>query len=190
MRRHFVFRLARLLRVRSIQEEVARGEWVNAEAAAREAENHESALEARLRDSREHLGAGILSEPGGVSPTAVLASHAALDAQVRGLSAAKETAHGARSHAEALARTWRERERERRALAELAERERLRHSRDLEKAEEADRDEIAQRRRLGESRESSSAATPFADVDEVDGNGFPRALGPPPSKSETPSPAR
>lgn len=143
MRRRFVFRLGRLLRVRELQEEQARGAWTVAEAEARALEARAASLveslEAGRRDQAAHLAG-----PDPTSPGTLLAGQIALEAQARALQAASREAAGARREADELGEAWRARERERRALQELSEREAARHRSALERAEEAERDERSQ----------------------------------------------
>ena len=179
MKRRFEFKLARLLRVRSIQEEEARGEWAGAEASANAAERAESALAEHLRADREALSTGLASASTGFSPATLLAQHAALDAQVRALATAGSRAQGLRRAADERARVWRERERERRALEELSQRERRRHLQALERAEEAERDELVRARLRRESQADSSATAPKSDGTGGAGKPFRSPAGDP-----------
>lgn len=143
MKRRFEFRLDRLLRVRGIQEEVARGEWSAAEADARVAETTHRELLQRLANEREGLSARLRAGAGGLAPASILEAHRVLDVQARRIATARTRAAKGRARADALAARWREVDRERRSLVELEERERARHRTALERAEEVEQDERA-----------------------------------------------
>lgn len=141
MKRKFDFRLERVLRVRAIEERVARGEWSVAQAALREAESERNERSQGLREARRSLGAGRAS--GAITPERSLLVERTLDAQVFGLSNAIERAHGKLVSAERLAATWRHSERDRRGLAELKRRALESHRLKLEAKGNAEMDETA-----------------------------------------------
>jgi flagellar export protein FliJ len=169
LKRRFDFKLARLMRVRTIQEEVARGEWSMAEAEALQAEAAELALREELQASRHELGVQVL-EGGSLSTAAVLASHRALDAQLTGIDAAAASSRTCRQQADKLAQIWRKTEQDRRGLQELAEREKVRHRIQLEREEEAARDEASQGRFSMDSQGDSSADLSQAEENHPDGS--------------------
>ena len=168
MKRRFDFKLARLLRVRTIQEEVARGEWSMAEAEALQAEAAELALREELQSSRHTLGTQVL-EGESLSTAAVLASHRALDAQIAGIAVAAAAAQTSRQGADELAQVWRKTEQDRRGLEELSDREKVRHRLGVEREEEAVRDESSQSRFAMDSQGDSSGDLSQTEENYADG---------------------
>ena len=183
MKRRFEFKLARLLRVRTIQEEVARAEWAAAEAEATRAESELEALHSNLRAERRRLGHRLAGRLTGAN---VLSSHAALDAQLVALEQAAASARQARKRADVLVQAWRAREQERRALVELHERGRARHRRELERDEEETRDAIFQGRLALDSQGNSSAAPSRTDGTRTKDSPFPRTSEPQPAYPQAP----
>ncbi len=178
MKRRFEFKLARLMRVRTIQEEVARGEWSMAEAVALQSEAAELALREELQASRHALGVQVL-EGESLSTAAVLASHCALDTQLSGIDAAAATALTRRQQADELAEIWRRTEQDRRGLEELSGRESVRHRQGIEREEEAARDESSQGRFAMVSQGDSSADSSQTEENHADGT----VLAPPASET-------
>jgi len=163
MKRRFDYRLARLLRVRAIEEQVARAEWGQTEGLARAQE--------RLRDERAHGLASARQELAAsmgrgstIRPEWMLQAEHALTAQIADLRRTHEDALTRRAQADALGRVWRERERDRRVLDELEDRARTLHREEVERWDNAQLDEqalVRQRRILRRPEEdSSSTASP------------------------------
>lgn len=171
MKRRFEFRLARVQRVRELEERVARSERVQAEGLARAAEARRDEARSVLAQSRAHLHA-ILS--GNFDPRAVLSYQRMLDGELTSLRRRVESARTQRTQAERMAALHRERKSAARALEELRERARLRHGAELEKHENAVLDEVAQRVARAKGESASRSAPPASDQ----GNG--PALGPAP----------
>lgn len=172
MKRRFDFRLARLKRVRKIEERVARAEWGRTEALARAQEALRGQRARELDDSRSELAAAML--PGStLRPEWMLQAEHAFRSQVAGLRLAHENALTRRAQADAFGQVWREREREHRALDELENREQGRHRAELERWDNAQLDEQAilrrartptgPARRNREREEDSSSTHPSAD---------------------------
>ena len=164
MRRRFRFRLARVRRVRELEERVARATWGAAQSAASAAARAREGASAELLAARKHHVDRLAA--GASSPASLLVEHRILDSQVHGLSAVSEVAKTRAAQAAALADAWRTREVARRALQELEKRARERHLIDLRAHEGAEMDEIAgmrdagDRRREGrERRETDSSST-------------------------------
>lgn len=160
----FRFRLERVKRVRSIEERVARAAWSEAERAAREAEQALAAARAEVDLAR----AGVAgSAAGRLAGSSAETERRAVDALLLFLARRKERALTARGQASRLADAWRARERDRRGLAELEERQRA--DRRLEDERRAGRimDEVA----LGRlrRRESDSSRRPEAADEEAPG---------------------
>jgi len=166
VKRRFDFRLARLLRVRAIEERVARAEWSEYETAAQAHERRRAERADQLERSRAELAQRIA--PGStVRPEWMLVAESALDGQVRDLLHAHEDTLTRRAQADAMGTVWRERERDRRVLAELEGRSRHRHREELERWENQQLDEqallrrsaaLAANRRRPEEDSSSTAA--------------------------------
>ena len=167
MKRRFDFRLARLLRVRAIEERAARAEWSEFEVVAQVHEALRDQRAGQLGSARRHLAAGLA--PGStLRPEWMLLAERALDAQVADLQLTHEDALTRRAQADAMRDVWRERERDRRVLSELEDRARLRHRDELERWDNRQLDEQAllrrSRRRPGQGpEEDSSSAGPAAD---------------------------
>jgi hypothetical protein len=172
VKRRFEFRLARVQRVRDLEERVARAERAQAEALARAAEASRDQARAVLEQSRATLRALLLSSSGGsaLEPRDVLTAHGALDGELADLRRRVESARTQRLQATHVAAVHRERKSAARALEELRERARLRHAAELEKHENAALDEVAQRlaaaaRRAQDGKEESASRSdgPVAD---------------------------
>ncbi len=141
MRRAFRFRLARVQRVRDAEERLARAAWGEAQAAAHEAADRRERRARALADARSEL-VRIL-EAGPVDPVWLGSAQEALGNGVIALRRAHEQARTLAERAERFALAWRERDRDRRALAKLEERARARHRAELERAEALEQDERA-----------------------------------------------
>jgi hypothetical protein len=179
MKRAFEFRLRRLKRLRETEEKVARALWAVAERRALDAAQEQGEARAELARSRAQLGEE--SAPGSaLHPGRTLLSLRAIDGLLRLLRDRKQRAATLRLQADEQARDWRERDQRRRALVELEERRRIRHRRELERAENAERDEIAsvraalKRRQQGFERRSP-------------GRGFSVGAGPADARPGSPS---
>lgn len=137
----FRFRLARLLRVREIEERLARERWVAQELASREAD----ALVERRR--AEHDLAlrelGELRAKPRLDPAAVLDAESWGERLLAARGAALERARTARFQADELAGAWRLREREKEGLERLSRRDREIHRRASDAVETKALDEIA-----------------------------------------------
>ena len=168
MRRRFGFRLARLLRVRAIEEQVARAEWGLSEALARDQERLRAERAEALALARAEL-AGRLAPGNALHARWMLQAERALEGQATDLRRTHEDALTRRAQAEAYGRVWRDRERDRRVLAELEGRARARHREELERWDNAQLDEQALLRRAAELRrrrreEDSSSNVPASDT--------------------------
>ena len=158
--KRFEFRLARVKRVREIEERVARAAWSSAERTATEAEARCDAARERIADARR-------APAGEIDPTRILLGHRATDGLLQGLLRSKEAALTLRGQAARLGQAWQGREVDRRALEELETRARERHrvAREREEAKEMDETGIARSRRgrpdaPGQDRETGSSHTP------------------------------
>jgi len=176
----FRFKLERLKRVRGIEERIARAALSNAERAARDAED-EVERHRGVVDRGRDAAAGASDGP--LDAGSAELDRRAIDHLLRVLTKRRETALTARGQADRLGDAWRERERDRRGLAELEERLRTRFRRDAERAEAATLDEIALARSTN-PRRAGRARRPGAAPRELDSS------LPPGSADETgPAPA-
>jgi len=159
MKRRFDFKLERVAKIRAVEERVARAERISAEMLARAAEARRDQARAVLQHSRAWLGE-ILA--GRVDARGVLQAHRALDLEVERLRRTSESARTVRTQAERMADAHRARKSAARALEELRARARARHREDLEKADNAALDEVAQRLRARET--PSRTGRPESDL--------------------------
>lgn len=166
MKRRFEFRLARLRRIREIDEQVARAAWSEAENASRVATAELARARAAVEDANRNL-AGV---PGELQPGEVLLSLQVIEGLKRAVHARRELALTRQGQAKELADAWREREVDRRALEQLEERARVRHREELERADNAEIDEQNLMREIRRRRrtESDSSGTDLAaDTEKV-----------------------
>jgi len=179
--RAFRFRLARLLRVRRLEEEIARGELAHASRRASEARSSAERAEAEVERGRSdllRLQAGPRLEP-----PAVIARHAAQDGVARARAECERRALELEREAEVRRETLMGARAAVRGLERLSERRRALHLAQLERADRLELDEVAQRVRRGApaslprllGRAGPSSPPPRA-TDE-DGQA-PRAQGP------------
>lgn len=152
----FRFRLERLLAVRRIEEELARGEWLAAERAARAAEERVEVLRSAIGRA-EHELARVLVLPR-LDPTAVLLGQTGLDAIRAHVPAALALARKERAAAEARRAAWSECQTAVKSLENLRGRARETHRREEEARENALLDEQALFRAAAAERMSSSGA--------------------------------
>lgn len=118
----FEFRLARLARVRAVEETLARERFQSAELAARETEalagTHRESVARAEDDLRAQQCAGKLA------PRGVLSSLGVIDGLRAGWRAAVERARSQRFQAEEMRRAWGARVREKKSLTRLEGRDR------------------------------------------------------------------
>jgi hypothetical protein len=188
MKRAFEFRLSRIKRLRETEEKVARAIWALAERRALDAAEEQSGVRAELARSREQL----IDEaaPGSaLQPGRTLLSLRAIDGLLRLLRDRKERAATLRLQADDQARAWRERDQRRRAMVELEGRRRIRHRRELERAENAERDEIASMRAAQKRRAQGIARrSPGRGFSAAAGDADPRPGSPSsPAEDQCPS---
>jgi flagellar biosynthesis chaperone FliJ len=146
MQRKFNFRLARVLRIREIEERVARAEWGAAQADLNRAQAKREERSQTLASSRQDMALGRLG--GALAPGRTLLDERALDAQVFGLTNAMEHVHSKRVSANQMELAWRKREQDRKALLELEDRARDAHRVEQETGDNLEMDEQASGRRF------------------------------------------
>lgn len=142
--KRFEFRLARLSRVRELQEEIARAEWQAAEDLAQRAEQRVMDLRELVAESdaalRELQGSSAFNS------SEVLALQDLQDRVLGALKLARRQAAELRAAAEAAREPWTALRVELEGLARLESRARTRHRNELTRAEIAVLDQIAQER--------------------------------------------
>ena len=138
------FGLARVLRVRVIEEEMARGAWQQAERAAQQAEQAVGATLGELAHAQERLA----KAQGGarISPAEVVLCDGALESLRRVLAHQRRSAKARRAEAARLRLSWEAARTRMRGLERLEQRERARHRAELEAGELREIDEQALRR--------------------------------------------
>ena len=143
MPRAFRFRLARVQRVRDLEERVARAAWGEAQAEALQAERSRDRASTHLEETRRELTRRPAER---LDPGQALLGERLLDAGLEALHRTHETVETTRTQAETARSAWAERERDRRALDKLEERHRSAHLEEVRKAENAQMDEVAGQR--------------------------------------------
>ena len=144
MSRTFKFRLARVLRVRSISERTARADWAAAEIDAQRAESTVDEALANIDSARRELGA--LQDAGSLAAGRVLASDQAISQMEAYLRSRRVLSGEARTLAEGQRSEWSERRRDEHALERLEERQREEHRAEVQRVENAENDEWASAR--------------------------------------------
>jgi flagellar export protein FliJ len=144
-------RLARVLRVREVQEQLARRTWLTAEGQARNAEQATDDLRAARASMTSRLGESLTS----LSPSWVMLSQAQIDRTGVRARAQAERARTLRGQAEATRAPWQERRAAARGLARLVERARNEEYAEALAAEARAMDEIAAQRGARQGRERS-----------------------------------
>ena len=164
MKRKFSFRLERVLRVRAIEERVARAEWGAAQAELRSAQEKRDERSRGLADARQEMGQGRFD--GSISAPQALLAERALDSQMFGLTNASEQVASKSLHAEQLANAWRTREQSRKALVELQSRAQLAHRLELEAGDNAEMDEqaIGSQKRLRQTKRDFPSPTRDSEI--------------------------
>lgn len=133
-----------MLRVRALQEEIARAAWLEVERAAASAEARTELGARAVRTERADLGRRM--EDGAISPVQVLSAHAAIDGMHAHTRGWRERAKTLRFQAQQARAPWEERRRDVQALEKLRERARAAEAREEFSEEAATLDEVAQRR--------------------------------------------
>lgn len=137
----FRYRLARVLRVREVQGEIARIAWQEAEASSQAA--RESA--ASMRRARAQAGLQLSSdlESGEIGAAAMIPGHRALDTMDRAAGRLERNARTLALQAEELRRPFEERRREVRGLERLRDKRLREHRQENLREESAELDEVA-----------------------------------------------
>lgn len=155
--RSFQFRLARILRVREVEEQAARERFLAADRIARDAEARADAARdtlasalAELRDSQsEHA----------LAPGFLVAAQNTLDELRRRRQSALDRARTQRLQASAEQTAWAERRRDVKGLERLSDRDRERWLAEMGRAEAQQLDEVGSMRAAARAREAASWET-------------------------------
>ena len=139
--RPFKFRLARVLRVRELEEDALRGAWGAAEQSALQEEQRLAEARAGLVEARAQLSHGQAA--GRVTAGAVLAVDQLLELQRRALPVLAQRASAARQEAEARRTEWMGSRQDRRSLELFRERALVKHRAEQTRAEAAAMDDVA-----------------------------------------------
>jgi flagellar export protein FliJ len=157
------FRLGRVLRVREIEEEVARARWMEAVRAAEDATREADAL-AQNRAVRQAELADLLGSST-VDASIVLAGHAALDRLAVGVRGARERARTLAFQADVHRLPWEELRRARRSLELLREKQLVEHLLDDERSQAREIDAIASERASRALAKTTRPAVDRADIE-------------------------
>jgi flagellar export protein FliJ len=156
--KRFEFRLARLAKVRRIEEERARAAWQSAEAAAREAE-------AAVQEGEREVQAAYTllrqtQSDSQLTPLQVIAFHEAVSGLLRALTATRTEA--SRLAAEALAKRepWQAARTELEGLQRLEDKARQAHRVERERIENMEMDQLASERTARAETLTRRGATP------------------------------
>jgi flagellar biosynthesis chaperone FliJ len=159
----FRFRLGRVLRVREIEEEVARARWIEAvrvaEGATREAEDL-----AANRQARQIELAGLLGSPS-FDASMALAGYAALDRLAVGVRGARERARSLAVQAETQRTPWGGLRRARRSREPPREKKLVEHLLEDERTQAREIDAIASERASRAHRMTTRPAIDRADIE-------------------------
>jgi flagellar export protein FliJ len=140
MSRPFEFRLARVLRVRSLEEELARSAWQTAVQAARSADERATDLRTRRDTALAELAAAMRS---GLAPAAWVVQAGIIDRVSDSIVAADERARTLEKQAEALVEPLRERHTEVRKLERLRDKQAAVHRLECTRKDAVLMDEVA-----------------------------------------------
>ena len=139
----FRFRLARVLRVRRLEEQMARAHFVERQAEARRAEEVAASSAATAREMRTELAERLA--PGAIDPRSVLHAHDSLDGMGHVCRRHTERARTADLQAEEARAPWMDVRTGVRALETLEERKKERFRAEAEKRANQELDETAAR---------------------------------------------
>ncbi len=150
--------MARLLRVRKIEEQVARATWAAAEDRSRRAEDQVRRGRQEALRAQSSLGAPIASGP---EARQRLIEWQLLEGMRRSLAQREEQLLTLRGQSERLLEAWQERNRDEKALEKLEAIQRKEHRDSLEREETQEMDERARERWLGRKETPPSSSFPF-----------------------------
>lgn len=147
-------RLARVRRVRELQERALRVEWARAQGAASDADAYVLDVVRQRLEAETQMGAR--RGHGALDPRQVVSDEAALDRMGGVLAAARTSARAAHAVAESKREPWRARRAEAEGLVRLEERQRRRDAHARAVLEQAGMDEIASARHTRASLDERS----------------------------------
>lgn len=147
-------RLDRVLRVREVEEDVARGAWAMAQAAARSSREKVESL------VREHVEAeqdlAQRQAAGAAGPAETICAHRVLEHIGSEIQRARRLQVDAERRAEEARQPWEQKRREKRGLELLVERNRARELEEARQAEAIAMDEVAIQRAARTNRDDQS----------------------------------
>lgn len=155
--RGFQFRLARVLRIREVEEQAARERFLAADRVARDAETRADDARAAETRAQDELRAGQRAAT--LAPSFLLAAQAAIDELRRRRQSLTERARTLRFQANAEQTAWAARRRDVRGLERLEDRDRERWRADEAAAEAQTLDEVGSLRAAARERERASWET-------------------------------
>jgi len=144
VKRAFTFRLARVARVRKVFEDEAQAAFSAALLELRNIESRCDSLRRELDHGHESLAQS--QTHGRLDISALLARERSLLVLGQELTQARAAAARASAHVEHQRSIWQAKRSDRQALDELAKRHKLRHIQDINRAENAESDEVATQR--------------------------------------------
>lgn len=142
--KRFEFRLARLAKVRRIEEERARAAWQSAEAAARAAEQAVLEGEAEVQAAYQHLRTAQASSR--LTPLQVISFNDAIAGLLRALDATRAEARRLADEAAAKREPWQAARAELEGLERLEDKARTKHRLERERLENMEMDQLASER--------------------------------------------
>lgn len=154
----FQFRLARILRVREVEEQAAKERFLAADRIAREGETRADAARETLVHAQEELRAAQAEHA--LAPAFLVTAQNALDELRRRRRSAADRARTLRLQAAAEQTAWAERRRGVKGLERLSDRDRERWRADAAQAEAKQLDEVGSMRAAARAREAGSWETP------------------------------
>jgi flagellar export protein FliJ len=143
----FQFRLARVLRVRKVQEDVARSHFQACEDVARQAETVAGNISVEIERAQAELFDTRARKR--IPPEDLLMAQETLESLDRTLQEQKRRARELREEAETMRAAWEEARRDALSLESLAERDLAAHADEEERSANAELDEFAHRRLSG-----------------------------------------
>lgn len=155
--KRFQFRLARILRVREVEEQAARERFLAADRIARDAETRAESARDALTSAREELRASQSAHT--LAPGFLVSAQHALDELLRRRQSAADRARTQRLQADAERAAWAERRRDVKGLERLSDRDRERWLAEEARAEAQQLDEVGSMRAAARARDAGSWET-------------------------------
>ncbi|MFT4539855.1 MAG: flagellar export protein FliJ [Planctomycetota bacterium] len=151
---HFQFRLARVLRVREVQAEMARLTWQEAEARARSAWTASERMREARVDASTRLATDL--QTGEIAAANMIAGHDALDGMDRAAGRLERTARTLSHQASELRMPFEERRKEVRGLERMRDKRKQEHLEETLRKDSAVMDEVAASRTVSPLQSNAS----------------------------------